>query len=125
MKKIILSLMVMVGVAAADGFVLGGEVGYAKINSELSTNIGSAKGDTKSKSITGKVGYSFGDIRALAYITSEKYDDDMVVINEGNLLSYGAEVDYVQDNLYVGAILGTGSKDFDGTDIDETCELIF
>ena len=118
MKKLFLLVLVMAASLFADGLVVGGEFGYAKVNSELTTNIGSAEGDTKSKSLTGKLGYSFGDARVLGYVTSEKYNDDMVVYNEGSLISYGAELDYVQENLFIGAILGVGSKDFDGTDVD-------
>ena len=122
MKKIILALMVFAGIASADGFVVGSELTYGKVDSDLTASLGGASasvsGDTKSIGVAVKGGYEFDAVRVLGTITSEKYKDDMVVDNEGNAVSYGVEVDYMIDNLFIGGMLATGSKDFDGTDID-------
>ena len=122
MKKIILALMVFAGIASADGFVVGTELTYGKVDSDLTASVGGSSievsGDTKSIGFALKGGYEFDAVRVLGTITSEKYKDDMVVTNEGSAVSYGVEVDYMIDNLFICGMLATGSKDFDGTDID-------
>jgi len=123
MKKLIVALMAMAVVASADGFVVGTELNYGKVDSELTASgavTGSASDDTKTLGVAVKVGYQFGDVRVLGVITSEKYKDDLITYNDGNAVSYGAEVDYVVNNAFIGATVATGEKDFDGTDIDFT-----
>ena len=124
MKKLIVALMAMAAVASADGFVVGTELNYGKVSSDLTASIPGASAsdsaDTKTIGFAVKGGYQFDDIRVYGVVTSEKYKDDMVVVNEGNAVSIGAEVDYMIENVFIGATLARGSKDFDGTDIDFT-----
>jgi len=124
MKKLIVALMAMAVVASADGFVVGTELNYGKVDSDLSASAGgvsaSASDDTKTIGFAVKGGYEFDAIRVLGVITSEKYKDDMITNNDGNAVSIGAEVDYMIENVFIGATLSTGEKDFDGTDIDFT-----
>lgn len=124
MKKLIVALMAMAAVASADGFVVGTELNYGKVDSELTASSGgvsaSASDDTKTIGFAVKGGYQFDDIRVLGTITSEKYKDELITVNEGNAVALGVEVDYMINDLFVGAIIAKGSKDFDGTDIDFT-----
>lgn len=124
MKKIILVLAAMAASVLADGFVVGTEILYGKVNSDLTASVPgyseSYSADTKTIAFAAKGGYQFDAVRVMAVVTTEKYKDDMMVDNEGSLVSFGAEVDYMVDNFFIGAVAAKGSKDFDGTDIDFT-----
>lgn len=124
MKKLIVALMAMAVVVSADGFVVGTELNYGKVDSELTATgpggSASLSADTKTIGVAVKGGYEFDAIRVLGTITSEKYKDELITVNEGNAVALGAEVDYMINDLFVGATIAKGSKDFDGTDIDFT-----
>ena len=117
-------MMLSAAALMADGVVVGGEMLYGKVSSDLTASIPgyseSYSADTKTIGFAVKGGYQFDSIRVLGVVTSEKYKDDMIVANEGSLVSIGAEVDYIIDNMFIGAVAAKGSKDFDGTDIDFT-----
>ena len=124
MKKIILAIMAVFTLAQADGFIVGTELNYAKVNSELKASIPGYSetytGSTKTLGIAFKGGYQFDKVKVYGVITSEKYKDYMVVENEGNAVSFGAEVDYMIENVFIGATLAKGTKDFNSVDIDFT-----
>ena len=116
--------MVVCASVFADGFVVGTEITYGKDSSDISASVPGASAsvstDTKSIGFAVKSGYQFDAVRVLGVVTSEKYKDDVIVFNEGSAVSIGAEVDYMIDNLFVGGMLASGSKDFSGVDIDFT-----
>lgn len=120
MKKVIVALMALVALVSADGIVAGVELGYGKVNSDLTvTPGGSISQDTKTLAVTVKGGVQVDELKLMGYLTSEKYSDDMVVFNEGNLISYGLEANYaLTKEVFVGLSIGQGYKDFDGIDID-------
>ena len=119
MKKILIVLILMVATMFAEGFVIGGELGYGKINAEASYNGNTATADTKYTSFAVRAGYEQDNMRLLGYINSDKYKEDMLVVGEGNAISYGVEFDLVSNmGLYAGVLLGTGSKDFIVADVD-------
>lgn len=115
-------MMLSAAALMADGVVVGAELLYGKVSSDLTLSIPgyseSYSADTKTIAVAAKVGYQFDAVRVMGVVTSEKYKDDMVVYNEGSLVSIGAEVDYLIDNIFIGAVAAKGQKDFDGTDID-------
>jgi len=122
MKKIILAIMLSVSALMADGVVVGAELLYGKVDSDLTASAGGASAsvsdDTKTVAFSAKAGYQFDAVRVMGVLTSEKYKDDMMVDNEGSLVSLGVEADYLINNLFIGAVAAKGQKDFDGTDID-------
>jgi len=97
MKKVILALMVVAASAFADGFVVGTELTYGKVGSDVTVSgpggTASASFDTKSIGFAVKGGYQFDAVRVLGVVTSEKYKDDVLVMNEGSAVSIGFEVD--------------------------------
>ena len=121
MKKLLAAFMALAAVANA-GAIVGANVSYSNVDSELTASAGGVSEsytvDTKSKGLTLKAGYEYEEVRVLGYVSSEYYSDDVVVYNEGNAITIGAEADYLIDDLYVGAFIGSGYKDFYGTDID-------
>ena len=124
MKKIIIALMVFAGIASADGFVVGTELTYGKVDSDITLSVpgtsASVSSDTKSVGFAIKGGYQVENIRLMGVLTSEKYSDDVVVLGEGNAVSIGAELDYMVENVFIGVTLATGTKDFNAVDIDFT-----
>lgn len=122
MKKLIMAIMFSVSALMADGVVVGGEILYGKISSDLTASVPgyseSYSADTKTIAFAAKAGYQFDAVRVMGVLTSEKYKDDMMVDNEGGLVSLGVEADYLIDNIFIGAVAAKGQKDFDGTDID-------
>lgn len=124
MKKLIVVLMAMAVVASADGFVVGTELNYGKVDSELTastaTATASASDDTKTLGITFKAGYQFDDLQLFGTVSTEKYSDELITNNEGNAVALGLEADYAFNDMFIGGTIAQGSKDFDGTDIDFT-----
>ena len=122
MKKILVMIFALASALMADGFIIGADAGYGKVDSDLTISIPgdsvSLESNTNSKSLTVKAGYETSDYRLLGYVSTESYSDDVVVYNEGSATSVGAELDIVFDKFYAGVALGAGSKDFDTEDIN-------
>jgi len=122
MKKILILLVALASIASAE-WVLGANIGYGEMEAEATYAGNSAKADTKYTSLQVQGGYQWESIRALAFVGTDNYKDDMVVSGEGNANYIGAELDIifpVNDKIsaYIGGSLAKGEKDFIIKDVE-------
>ena len=115
MKKILL-VLAMFAISASAEVILGANVGVGKVNAK--SNLGTSA-SASGVSFGLNAGYQWEKVRALVFLNSDKYSEDMLVVGEGNAVSYGAEVDYrFTDKVYAGLLLAKGTKDIIVTDAD-------
>lgn len=113
MKKVLFLVAVLATLASADGFVFGGNLGYADASTTATTAAGSASEDSKATTYGISLGYELGNARFGMYQNSSAVEDS------GDARSIGGYADYLipyteNYKFYIGGQHGIGEQDLSG-----------
>lgn len=112
MKKVLIGAALAASTLIAGDLTYGIEITTGSVETDVSVNTAGIGKDTMSMGFRGKIGYKADDFRALGYLGYEKYKDAVILVDEGENISYGVEFDYfATKNVYGGLIAGIGTKD--------------